>query len=130
MEDVSNAADRSDLAVRSLRIVARRVVTALDSGSFDDEHRERLAAWFDEAADAVDVLHRSLVEPQEEGRHRSLSGARDALGAAAARLDPAQLGGGSIHGEALVMLLRPMMVDLIEATGASHQAAVGYLPRV
>ncbi|MEW1965311.1 FUSC family protein [Micrococcus sp. NPDC078436] len=130
VEDVSNAADRSDLAVRSLRIVARRVVTALDSGSFDDEHRERLAAWFDEAADAVDVLHRSLVEPQEEGRHRSLSGARDALGAAAARLDPAQLGGGSIHGEALVMLLRPMMVDLIEATGASHQAAVGYLPRV
>jgi len=130
VDDVSNAADRSDLAVRSLRIVARRVVSVLDSGAFDDEHRELLAAWFDEAADAVEVLHRSLVEPKTEGRHRSLSGARDALGAAASRLDPAVLGGGSVHGEALVMLLRPMMVDLIEATGASHQAAVRYLPRV
>lgn len=130
VDDVTNAADRSDLAVRSLRIVARRVVSVLDSGAFDDEHRELLAAWFDEAADAVEVLHRSLVEPKTEGRHRSLSGARDALGAAASRLDPAVLGGGTVHGEALVMLLRPMMVDLIEATGASHQAAVRYLPRV
>ena len=26
------------------------------------------------------------------------------------------------------MLLRPMMVDLLEATGASHAEAVSYLP--
>ena len=75
-------------------------------------------------------LHRSLVEPQAEGRHRSLSVARDALGASASALDPHQLGGGSVHGEALVMLLRPMMVDLIEATGAEHDEARAYLPRV
>ncbi|MCV7536588.1 FUSC family protein [Micrococcus luteus] len=129
VEDAVNAADRSDLAVRSLRIVARRVVSVLDEGVFDDD-RERLAAWFDDAADAVEILHRSLVEPQAEGRHRSLSVARDALGASASALDPHQLGGGSVHGEALVMLLRPMMVDLIEATGAEHDEARGYLPRV
>lgn len=130
VETMSRAADRSDLAVRSLRIVARRVVSILDHGAVDDDHRERLAAWFDDAADAVEVLHRSLVEPQEEGRHRSLGVARDALGASASRLDPAQLGGRTVHGQALVMLLRPMMVDLIEATGASHDEAVSYLPRV
>ena len=130
VSDVSNAADRSDLAVRSLRIVARRVVSVLDEGAFDDDHRERLAAWFDDAADAVEILHRSLVEPQAEGRHRSLSVARDALGASASRLDPRELGGGSLHGEALVMLLRPMMVDLVEATGAPHDEARAYLPRV
>ena len=130
VDDAANAADRSDLAVRSLRIVARRVVSLLDSGSLDDEHREGLAAWFDEAADAVEVLHRSLVEPQAEGRHRSLSGARSALGAAAVRLDPVALGGDGVEGQALVMLLRPMMVDLIEATGADHEEAVRYLPRV
>ncbi|MCT2325245.1 hypothetical protein M3700_06030 [Micrococcus luteus] len=45
-------------------------------------------------------------------------------------MDPHQLGGGSVHGEALVMLLRPMMVDLIEATGAEHDEARAYLPRV
>lgn len=130
VSDAANAADRSDLAVRSLRIVARRVVSVLDEGAFDDDHRERLAAWFDDAADAVEILHRSLVEPQAEGRHRSLSVARDALGASASRLDPRELGGGSLHGEALVMLLRPMMVDLLEATGAPHDEARAYLPRV
>ena len=67
---------------------------------------------------------------QAEGRHRSLSVARDALGASASALDPHQLGGGSVHGEALVMLLRPMMVDLLEATGAPHDEARAYLPRV
>lgn len=118
VEDAVNAADRSDLAVRSLRIVARRVVSALDEGVLDDDVR------------GVEILHRSLVEPQAEGRHRSLSVARDALGASASALDPHQLGGGSVHGEALVMLLRPMMVDLIEATGAEHDEARAYLPRV
>ncbi|MCG7422790.1 FUSC family protein [Micrococcus porci] len=124
------AADRSDLAVRSLRIVARRVVSILDHGAVDGDHRERLAAWFDDAADAVEILHRSLAEPQAEGRHRSLDVARDALGASASWLDPHELAGGTVHGEALVMLLRPMMVDLIEATGASHAEALTYLPRV
>ncbi|WP_295017682.1 aromatic acid exporter family protein [uncultured Micrococcus sp.] len=130
VETMSRAADRSDLAVRSLRIVARRVVSILDHGAVDDDHRERLAAWFDDAADAVEILHRSLVEPQEEGRHRSLGVARDALGTSASLLDPHELAGRTVHGEALVMLLRPMMVDLLEATGASHDEAVSYLPRV
>ncbi|MDY6056035.1 FUSC family protein [Micrococcus sp.] len=130
VEAANTAVDRTDLALRSMRIVARRVVSLLDNDGLDDEHRELLAVWFDEAADAVEVLNRSLSEPQEEGRHRSLTGARDALGAAASRLDPHTLGGGTVHGEALVMLLRPMMVDLLESTGASHADAVAYLPRV
>lgn len=128
IRDVGTAVDRSDLAVRSLRIVARRVVSLIDHARLDDDATERLAAWFDEAADAVEVLHRSLGEPGAAGRHQALAGARDALGAAAARLDPARLGGGSVHGEALIMLLRPMIVDLMEATGARHEDAVACLP--
>ena len=115
---------------RSLRIVARRVVTLIDSGALTDEAAEALGSWFDEAADAVQVLHRSFDEPTPAGRRQGRVGAREALGAAASRLHPTHLGGGSLHGEALVMLLRPIMVDLIEATGADHEEAVGYLPGV
>jgi uncharacterized membrane protein YgaE (UPF0421/DUF939 family) len=128
--DVAYAVDRSDLAIRSLRIVARRVVTLIDSGALTDGAAESLSSWFDEAADAVQVLHRSFDEPTATGRREARGGAREALGAAASRLDPRTLGGGSLHGEALVMLLRPMMVDLLEATGCEHEDAVGYLPRV
>lgn len=121
-------AEKTDLAVRSLRIVARRVITVIDAAQLPDEGMQALADWFDDAADAASILGRSLAEPKTAGRHRSLSVARDALGAAAAQLDPARLGASTRHSEALVMLLRPMMVDLIEATGASHRDAVGYLP--
>lgn len=121
-------AEKTDLAVRSLRIVARRVITVIDSAQLGEEGMRALADWFDEAADAASILGRSLSEPKTAGRHRSLSVARDALGSAAAQLDPAALSATTLHSEALVMLLRPMMVDLLEATGASHAEAVSYLP--
>lgn len=130
LEETAHTVEKSDLAVRSLRVVARRVISVIDNGALDEEGTTLLADWFDEAADAVGILGRSLGEPSAAGRHRSLSVARGALGGAAARLDPAELGAGTLHSEALVMLLRPMMVDLIEATGASHDEAVGYLPRL
>jgi uncharacterized membrane protein YgaE (UPF0421/DUF939 family) len=130
LESTADAVEKSDLAVRSLRIVARRVITVIDNAALDDDATNRLADWFDEAADAVGILGRSLGEPAARGRHKSLSVARDALGGAAARLDPAELGATTLHAEALVMLLRPMMVDLLEATGASHDEAVSYLPRL
>ncbi|HEY4613864.1 MAG TPA: FUSC family protein [Citricoccus sp.] len=130
LESTAHAVEKSDLAVRSLRIVTRRVISVIDNDSLDDEGTQVLADWFDEAADAVGILGRSLGEPAARGRHKSLSVARDALGSAAAQLDPAELGASSLHAEALVMLLRPMMVDLIEATGATHDEAVSYLPQL
>lgn len=130
LEETAQTVEKSDLAVRSLRVVARRVISVIDNGVLDDEGTTLLADWFDEAADAVGILGRSLGEPSASGRHKSLSVARGALGGAAARLDPAELGAGTLHSEALVMLLRPMMVDLIEATGATHDEAVAYLPRL
>lgn len=128
VSEVAYAVDRSDLAIRSLRIVARRVVTLIDSGSLTEEAAEALSNWFDEAADGVEILHRSFDEPTVSGRRQGRLGAREALGAAASGLHPTSLGGGSLHGEALVMLLRPMMVDLLEATGCEYEDAVGYLP--
>lgn len=130
VSDVAYAVDRSDLAIRSLRIVARRVVTLIDSGALTAGTAEALSAWFDEAADAVEILHRSFDEPTTSGRLQGRLGARQALGAAASRLHPTQLGGDSLHGQALVMLLRPMLIDLLEATGCDHDEAVGYLPGV
>lgn len=133
LDEISRTFEKTDLAIRSLRIIARRVITVideLDAKSTTSDDVAKLADWFSEAADAVAVLGRSVAEPAAPGRHRSLSIARDALGAVTTKLTPTQLGAGTLHGEALVMMCRPMMVDFLEATGSDHSEASSYLPRL
>jgi len=133
LEELSRTLEKTDLAVRSLRVIARRVITVideLDSRATAVDDLERLSAWFSEAADAVAVLGRSAAEPSSVGRHKSLSIARDALGAVTTKLTPQNLGAGTLHGEALVMMCRPMMVDFLEATGSDHAEASSYLPNL
>lgn len=133
LQEMSRTLEKTDLAVRSLRIIARRVITVIDE--FDTKNPtgddlERMSVWFSDAADAVGILGRSVAEPVAPGRHRSLSVARNALGAATTKLTPRNLGANTLHGEALVMMCRPMMVDFIEATGSDHDEATSYLPNV
>lgn len=133
LQEMSRTLEKTDLAVRSLRIIARRVITVIDEFDAKDQAKddlERMSAWFSDAADAVAVLGRSVAEPVAPGRHRSLSVARDALGSATTKLTPRNLGADTLHGEALVMMCRPMMVDFIEATGSDHNEATSYLPNV
>ncbi|GAA4106913.1 FUSC family protein [Enteractinococcus coprophilus] len=133
LQEMSRTLEKTDLAVRSLRIIARRVITVIDEFDTKDQAKddlERMSAWFSDAADAVAVLGRSVAEPVAPGRHRSLSVARDALGSATTKLTPRNLGADTLHGEALVMMCRPMMVDFIEATGSDHNEATSYLPNV
>ena len=128
---MSRTLEKTDLAVRSLRIIARRVITVIDEVDGKAETAddlERMGSWFGEAGDAVAVLGRSVSEPVAPGRHRSLSVARDALGSVTTKLTPRNLGAGTLHGEALVMMCRPMMVDFLEATGSEHDEATSYLP--
>lgn len=130
LDEIESKLEPLDLAVRSLRIVVRRVITVIDQHELSEDGMHILGEWFDEAADAVAILGRSLAEPKVPGLHRSLSVARDALGAATTRLTPDQLGANTLQSEALVMLCRPMMVDFIEVTGASHREAQAYLPEL
>src|SRR5699024_8816076 len=123
----------TDLAVRSLRVIARRVITVideLDSRATAVDDLERPSAWISEAADAVAVLGRSAAEPSSVGRHKSLSIARDALGAGSATHPPQTLRAGTLHGEAMVMMCRPMMVDFLEATGSDLAEASSCLPNL
>lgn len=133
LEEMSRTLEKTDLAVRSLRVIARRVITVideLDSRATSADDVAKMSDWFSDAADAVAVLGRSVSEPAAPGRHRSLSVARDALGAVTTKLTPTHLGANTLHGEALVMMCRPMMVDFLEATGSDHAEASDYLPNL
>lgn len=103
-----------DLAVRNLRVVARRIDTTIGDG----RRRPELADLVAGIAAAVEVLGRSFVSVE----HRPT--AQDALVAVARRLDPAVvLPGAPVSETVLVLMLRPLVIDLLMATGLPHDDA-------
>jgi hypothetical protein len=83
-----------------------------------------------ETAEAVEVMATGLSDEDSGARERRLRSARNEFADVATRLHPQSLGVRTMEGEALVMVFRPLIVDLLEATGVPHDEASGYLPRL
>lgn len=110
-----------DLAVRNLRVIARRVVYLCDDGKRRAVHADLLAEITRAAAVIADSLDDISLEPA----------ARDALLAVARRLDPvAILPDGSLGEHNFVSALRPLVVDLLTATGMEPSEARRAVPRI
>ncbi len=91
-----------------------------------DESAKALSAA-KELTDASVQLSRAATQ-SGPGFDRSMTTARESFAAVATTLHPARLDVDDLEGEALVLLIRTMVVDLLEATGADHEEAVAYLP--
>jgi len=111
----------ADLASRHLRTIARRIGVVVEDG----HPRPALAALMAELENAIDLLGRELDD-------RSLTGStRTALVDLAQRLDPATLTpDGELRETLIVVLVRPLVVDLLVATGMDGNEARALLPRV
>lgn len=127
MRRIEHAADKLDLAVRSLRVVTRRAISVIDHAALSDAGMESLATVLEELADGSVLISRAVVEPGP-GFERGMQAAQDALAAVAAKLHPKHLGIEALEGETEVLLLRTMVVDLLEATGMPHDEADEHLP--
>lgn len=110
-----------DLATRNLRVVARRVVYQSD----DAVPRPVIAAILGEVARGAELIGRSLSDI-------SLAPvAQELLKSIAARLDPAALApDGSLGEQNLIAALRPLVVDLLTATGMTASDARACVPRI
>ncbi|GMA29355.1 hypothetical protein GCM10025874_26080 [Arenivirga flava] len=112
---------RMDLATRNLRVVVRRV----DFMVADGRPRPELAGLLADLATAVQALGDSVPRPQH------VNAARYGLLGVAGRLDPRRVLPDAALGEAmLVVMLRPLLVDLLAATGMSDAEARASLPRL
>ncbi|MFH8249391.1 aromatic acid exporter family protein [Microbacterium sp. B2969] len=110
-----------DLAVRNLRVIGRRVVYVCDDGT----PRPVPADLLGEIARAAGVVAASLDDISLE------PAAREALRAVAGRLDPAAvLPDASLGDHNLVAALRPLVVDLLTATGLDSAQARKEIPRI
>jgi uncharacterized membrane protein YgaE (UPF0421/DUF939 family) len=115
---LERAATRADRAVRNARVFARRSAHTIGEGQVMRELGEAV----DDTATAVSDLRSDLTTGGNALR------ARAGLKRVAARLSPAELGLDNSASSALVYELRPLVVDLLEATGLDHEQAVALLP--
>lgn len=110
-----------DLAMRNLRVVGRRIAYVTDDGRPLAVPAEAMT----EIARAATLVAASIDDISQEPV------AREALLAIAHRLDPAAMLPGAPLGEqALVSAMRPLVVDLLVATGVPPAEARGAIPRI
>jgi len=111
----------ADLATRHLRTVARRVEFLVRDGVPRPAFAELLAQF----ATGIRLLGEELDDPQIVGASRSL------LADLTRRLQPAGvMPGAHVTDAALVLMLRPLAVDLLVGTGMPIEDARALLPPV
>ncbi|MFY7819811.1 MAG: FUSC family protein [Rhodoluna sp.] len=110
-----------DLATRNHRVVVRRIDFLLR----DRQPRPYLADLFEQIGDATRVLARSVQEPEV------LDDAQEMLVEIIHQLDPKKHGiADQIREASVLLLLRPLLVDLLCASGMSEEDARAELPAV
>uniref|UniRef100_UPI000492FF69 FUSC family protein n=1 Tax=Cellulomonas sp. HZM TaxID=1454010 RepID=UPI000492FF69 len=115
-----DAAVLVDRAVRNARVYVRRALALLDADAPHDV--SGIAARADATARAVDELGDALGSGRDPARARAM------LVSAAAALDPFEAAPDDWQVQALVLLHRSLVVDLLEAAGATPAAAREALP--
>lgn len=107
-----------DRAIRNARVITRRAVAAIEEGEFSPE----LPGVIEETARAVDLLGAAL------GSGSRTLGTREALAKIAGKLDPNDYADAGWRTQTLVIIMRSLIVDLLQITGLSPQAASALLP--
>jgi uncharacterized membrane protein YgaE (UPF0421/DUF939 family) len=128
LDRLAESVDYIDLALRNGRVFARRLTSAINHAALSDEATENIAEVLQETAAAVDELGLGLAEVHDGVRRAHLRTAKVELSETAGRLHPRLLDVQRLEGETVVMLFRPLMVDLLEATGMDHDEARAMLP--
>ncbi|MCC9067440.1 FUSC family protein [Arthrobacter cryoconiti] len=130
VESLSRVMERLDYAMRSARVLARRLISVINNVALSDAGSSRLADVMSESASAVDELSAALAHDPSGAARTSLSHARDSLSEIATELHPATLEITRLEGEAVVLLFRTLMVDLLETAKMDPDEARSLLPKL
>jgi hypothetical protein len=128
LDQLEQSVDFIDLALRNSRVFARRLTSAINHAALSDEATENIAEVLQDTAAGIDELALALAEVHDGVRRAHLRTAKVELSEVAGRLHPRLLDVQRLEGETVVMLFRPLMVDLLEATGMDSKEARDILP--
>ncbi|WP_085528917.1 FUSC family protein [Kocuria massiliensis] len=112
-----------DYSIRNARVLVRRIANVITTVHLRDEAIHSLHDVLLELSEAVDVLGLSLQAQSADARDAMRRRARIDLSSTASKLDPQAMGVRTYQGEALVMMIRSLTVDLLVLTGMENQAA-------
>lgn len=127
VEGMAQLMTRVDYAMRSSRVLARRLATAINNAALSDAGTMHLAEVVGQTASAVDELAAAVSGAKT---HSSMSHARNSLAEIAIRLHPSDLEITLMEGQTVVLLFRTLMVDLLEAADMDPVEARALLPKL
>lgn len=119
---IARSAVRMDRAVRNARVLARRAIATVEAGS--DHDMTALAAIVQRIARACEDLGSALGSGAEPVRSAT------ALLVLAEELDPYTLGPDDWQVQSLVLLVRSLVIDVMEASGVDSAQAHEALPEL
>ncbi|MDO5617939.1 FUSC family protein [Kocuria sp.] len=130
VDEIARAIRYLDLVTRNTRVLARRVASIINHITLAPAAVDSIAESLEAMADVVTTVGNGLAVAQPGARESYLRQARNQLEVVAGQMHPDTMGVETIEGQGLVLLLRPMVVDLLEATGLDHEDALALLPRL
>lgn len=130
IEDLRLSIRYLDLAVRNSRVLTRRLASMLNHATLSDAAVTSLTEVLGDLSDAVMSLGNALAVSHPRSRESYMRQCRNELSSVAQRLEPHSMGIVTMGGEALVLMIRPMVVDLLQATGLDHEHAAERLPEL
>ena len=116
-----------DLAIRNTRVFNRRMASTIAHVQLRPKALETLSAALEELALAAQSTGLGMYSSTEHEREHYMEVARERLISLAETLEPKHLGVETFEGESLVLMLRLITVDMLEATGMDHEDAVAAL---
>lgn len=127
VEGMARLMTRVDYSMRSCRVLARRLASAINNAALSDAGTMHLAEVLGQTASAVDELATAVSGAKT---YTTMSHARSSLADIAVRLHPRKLEITLMEGETVVLLFRTLMVDLLEAANMDPVEARALLPKL
>ncbi|MDO4252147.1 MAG: FUSC family protein [Rothia sp. (in: high G+C Gram-positive bacteria)] len=127
LREFSQALDAIDLAIRNTRVLNRRLASTISHVQISQTAIKSIAQAFESISRTVTELGLALTKEQSKTRQQHRQLAQTELIELAKRLDPRLMGVRTLEAESLVLMLRPLVTDLLEATGLSHESAADLL---
>lgn len=127
LERMSKTLAAIDLAIRNDRVLNRRMASTIHHVQLRAAAQVSLSKALDELSLASQSIGLGMSSPKKEEREYYMKKAQDRMVHLAGTLEPRHMGVASFEGESLVLMLRLIVVDFLEATGMSHKDALDKL---
>ncbi|GGH62061.1 FUSC family protein [Rothia aerolata] len=112
-----------DLAIRNTRMLNRRMASTISHVQLSRPAIDAIADTLHEISLAVTILGDAMSSSDADTRAALKKKAASDLERIAGTLDPALMGVRTLEGESLVLMIRPLVIDLLEACGLTHAQA-------